>query len=162
MSHLHERSAEELEGVGMSHMLDCVPFDLHQKMVDKPRCDRFSAQCARRGGTSETVAMPGLQSTERRPTEELHLLVRKGRRSQIVNRHSTPFLWPDVRQGESEKMSSPLSAYLPCWAMSALHTYRTDPDLLLWQARSDEKMLGHRLRFRLELWRSLRRDHAMW
>jgi hypothetical protein len=162
MSHLHKRSTEELEGVGMSHMLDCVPLDLHQKVVDKPRCNRISAQCARRSGTSETVALPGLQPAKRRPTEELHLLVRKGRRPQIVDRHSTPFLWPDLWQGESEKMPPSVSAYLPCWAMSTLHTYGTDTDLLLRQARSDEKMLRHRLRFRLELRRSLRRDHALW
>ena len=80
MSHLHKRGAEEFKSVGLPYLLDCIPFDMYQKVVDKPGLDRVSAQRAGRSATSEAVAMPGLQLTERRSTEKLHMLVRKRRR----------------------------------------------------------------------------------
>jgi hypothetical protein len=60
MSHLHERGAEEFEGVGLSHMLDCIPLDMHQEVVDESRCDCRSTQRSGRSATSETVALPRL------------------------------------------------------------------------------------------------------
>jgi hypothetical protein len=78
MPHLHKRGAKELEGVGLSHMLDCIPLDLHQEVVHEPRLNRGSTKCARRSATTEAVALPGLQLTKGRPTQELHLLVWKG------------------------------------------------------------------------------------
>lgn len=131
MSHLHQRGAEELKGVGLPHMLDCIPLDMYQKVVDKSGLDRVSAKRARRSAASEAVAMPRLQLTQRRSTQKLHMLVRERGRPQIFDRNSTSFMWSDLRKGESEKMSAPMSAYLPCWTMSALHTHGADPNMLL-------------------------------
>jgi hypothetical protein len=64
MPHLHKRSAKEFEGVGLSHMLDCIPLDLHQEVVDEPRLNRSSTKCTRRSATTEAVALPRLQSTK--------------------------------------------------------------------------------------------------
>lgn len=68
MSHLHKRGAKELKGLGLSHMLDCIPLDLHQEMVDQPRINRGRAERTRRSATTEAVALPGLQLTKGRPT----------------------------------------------------------------------------------------------
>lgn len=65
MSHLHERGAEEFESLGMSYMLDRVPLDMYQKMVDQPGCDRGSTQRPRRSGTTEAVALPRMQPAKR-------------------------------------------------------------------------------------------------
>jgi hypothetical protein len=64
MPHLHKRGAKELEGVGLPHMLDCIPFDLHQEMVDEPRFNCGRAKRTRRSATAEAVALPGLQFTK--------------------------------------------------------------------------------------------------
>lgn len=65
MPHLHKRGTEELEGVGLPHVLDCVSFDLHQEVVDEPRFDCGCTKRTRRSATTEAVALSRLQLTKR-------------------------------------------------------------------------------------------------
>ena len=54
--------------MGLSHMLDSIPLDMHQEVVDESRFDCGSTKRTRRSATTETVALPGLQPTKGRPT----------------------------------------------------------------------------------------------
>lgn len=157
MPYMHQRGPEKIEDLVMPYMLDCVPFALYQAVGLQHWITRPAAT-ERTVSNSPPVALPWLQSSARRKTFFLYLLVWKRSRASIYNRPSAPFLWTDMWQGTrpSEEMPSSLRAHVPRRPMSSLYTYWPKTELLLRQGNFPKEVHRNTIRGRVVVRQCLR------